>query len=268
MPTKPAMNRLRRSASPLWGPATHSTDLIQVYEQATRNDPFIQEADHRRLAALEAKPQARARCFRRSVRRLDRDHRAGRQRHLPAGRGSTRRPARTRHRQFRPAPERRPVAVAGRPAPDRVPLGPVAAARPRRRAGRAGPRRSIAPPSRTSWSGSRSATSDVLAAAETLRSAEATLDAFAKQPARSRAALEVGVVTVIDVEEARSARDIATANVIAAKRALAVTGELLAELTGELYPSSRAPRATCRCRTPSSVASRPGWTRRWSRTSP
>ena len=53
----------------------------------------------------------------------------------------------------------------------------------------------------------------------------------------------VGVVTVIDVEEARSARDIGSANVIASKRALAVAGELLAEVTGELYPDLSRPKA-------------------------
>ena len=82
---------------------------------------------------------------------------------------------------------------------------------------------------------------DVLAAAETLRSAEATLDAFAKQLREAERRFEVGVVTVIDVEEARSARDLGTANVIAAKRALAVSGELLTELTGELYPELSRP---------------------------
>ena len=47
----------------LAGPAGHSANLMQVYEQATRNDPFIQEAEQRRLAALEAKPQARGALF-------------------------------------------------------------------------------------------------------------------------------------------------------------------------------------------------------------
>ena len=47
----------------LAGPAARSADLMQVYEQATRSDPFIQEAEQRRLAALEAKPQARGALF-------------------------------------------------------------------------------------------------------------------------------------------------------------------------------------------------------------
>jgi outer membrane protein len=82
---------------------------------------------------------------------------------------------------------------------------------------------------------------DVLAAAETLRSSEATLEAFTQQLAQAERRFKVGVVTVIDVEEARSARDAAAANTIAAKRALAVAGELLTELTGELHPELERP---------------------------
>jgi outer membrane protein len=82
---------------------------------------------------------------------------------------------------------------------------------------------------------------DVLAAAETLRSSEATLEAFTQQLAQAERRFKVGVVTVIDVEEARSARDAAAANTIAAKRSLAVAGELLTELTGELHPELERP---------------------------
>jgi outer membrane protein len=74
---------------------------------------------------------------------------------------------------------------------------------------------------------------DVLAAAETLRASEATLESFTQQLAQAERRFKAGVVTVIDVEEARSARDAAAAGVIASKRALAVAGEALTELTGE-----------------------------------
>jgi outer membrane protein len=82
---------------------------------------------------------------------------------------------------------------------------------------------------------------DVLAAAETLRASEATLEAFTQQLAQAERRFKVGVVTVIDVEEARSARDAAAAAAIAAKRALAVAGELLTELTGELHDELERP---------------------------
>jgi len=82
---------------------------------------------------------------------------------------------------------------------------------------------------------------DVLAAAETLRASEATLEAFTQQLAQAERRFKAGVVTVIDVEEARSARDAAAAGAIAAKRSLAVAGELLTELTGELHPDLERP---------------------------
>ena len=74
---------------------------------------------------------------------------------------------------------------------------------------------------------------DVLAATETLKASEATLEAFTQQLTQAERRFKAGVVTVIDVEEARSARDAAAAGVIASKRALAVAGEALTELTGE-----------------------------------
>ncbi|NJD32571.1 MAG: TolC family outer membrane protein [Gammaproteobacteria bacterium] len=74
---------------------------------------------------------------------------------------------------------------------------------------------------------------DVLAATETLRASEATLESFTQQLAQAERRFKAGVVTVVDVEEARSARDAAAAGVIAAKRALALADEALTELTGE-----------------------------------
>ena len=40
------------------GPA-HSASLLEIYQRALQGDPQIHEAEARRLAALEAKPQAR-----------------------------------------------------------------------------------------------------------------------------------------------------------------------------------------------------------------
>ena len=226
----------------LSGPAAHSADLMQVYEQATRNDPFIQAADERRLAALEAKPQARGALFPQigaagSVETIERD---GSATFLQAVEGAPGDPA-----------ELAIVNVDQRVSADRWQW-------------QAGLRQTVFrwdQWQRLSQADARVAQAeaeyraaqqdlmvrvsqryfDVLAAAETLRSAEATLDAFVKQLREAERRFEVGVVTVIDVEEARSARDLATANVILAKRALAVSGELLAELTGELYPELARP---------------------------
>ncbi|PZN28417.1 MAG: hypothetical protein DIU71_16000, partial [Proteobacteria bacterium] len=40
--------------------AAWPANLVEVYEQALRNDPLIREAEANRLATLEARPQARA----------------------------------------------------------------------------------------------------------------------------------------------------------------------------------------------------------------
>ena len=76
---------------------------------------------------------------------------------------------------------------------------------------------------------------DVLAATETLRASEAALESFTQQLEQSERRFKAGVVTVVDVEEARSARDASAAAVIAAKRALALADESLTELTGESH---------------------------------
>jgi outer membrane protein len=45
----------------LAGPATaNAASLLEIYQQALQSDPQIHEAEARRLAALEAKPQARS----------------------------------------------------------------------------------------------------------------------------------------------------------------------------------------------------------------
>jgi len=50
----------------LIGSAARSENLLEVYQAALRSDPLIREAEARRMAALEAKPQARGVLFRRS----------------------------------------------------------------------------------------------------------------------------------------------------------------------------------------------------------
>ncbi|MCH7898167.1 MAG: TolC family protein, partial [Proteobacteria bacterium] len=47
------------AASILPGTA-NATSLLEIYQQALQSDPLIHEAEARRLASLEAKPQARA----------------------------------------------------------------------------------------------------------------------------------------------------------------------------------------------------------------
>jgi outer membrane protein len=82
---------------------------------------------------------------------------------------------------------------------------------------------------------------DVLAAEDTLSAAEATQQAVARQLEQAEKRFEVGLIAITDVQEARAAHDSATAAVIAAKRTLASTHEVLRELTGEAYQALTKP---------------------------
>jgi len=76
---------------------------------------------------------------------------------------------------------------------------------------------------------------DVLSAEDTLDAADATLQAVTRQLEQAEKRFEVGLIAITDVQEARAAHDNATAGVILAKRSLATAHEYLRELTGEDY---------------------------------
>jgi outer membrane protein len=244
MRTNPTLIALTVIAA-LCGPATRAANLIEVFEQANRNDPVIREADERRLAAIEAKPQARGALLPQigvggSIETSERD---GSGTFLQAVDGDN---------QPGTPPDIAIVNVDQRISADtwqwQAGLRQTVFRWDQwQRLGRADARVAQAEAEyRAAQQDLMVRVSqryfDVLAAAETLRSAEATLEAFSQQLAQAERQFQVGVVTVIDVEEAKSARDTGAAGVIAAKRALAVAGELLAELTGELYPELSRPR--------------------------
>lgn len=81
----------------------------------------------------------------------------------------------------------------------------------------------------------------VLAAKDTLDAANAASEAFARQLEQNEKRFEVGLIAITDVQESRSFRDTAVADVISAKRALATNQELLREITGELFDSLAVP---------------------------
>jgi outer membrane protein len=82
---------------------------------------------------------------------------------------------------------------------------------------------------------------DVLAAEDTLGAAEAALEALTRQLEQAEKRFEVGLIAVTDVQEARAAHDNARAGVIAAKRAVASAQEVLRELTNKDYQSLAKP---------------------------
>jgi outer membrane protein len=207
--------------------------LLDVFQQAMKNDPVLREADARRLASLEAKPQARALL-------------------LPqvSVNGQTY-SADSQSTSYFPQvnPANGNIVVVGNQNETDVDLYWDYTAQVTQTIFRW-----------DQWQELRRADSqvalaeanfrsaqqdlmvrvsqryfDVLAAEDTLAAAEATLEAFRRQLEQAEKRFEVGLIAITDVQEARAANDSATAGVIAAKRALASAQEALRETTGEAY---------------------------------
>lgn len=81
----------------------------------------------------------------------------------------------------------------------------------------------------------------VLSALDNLQAQEASLEAIARQLDQADKRYDVGLIAITDVQEAKSARDTASAAVIAAKRTLATAEDQLEEITGEKYDSLAKP---------------------------
>ncbi len=74
---------------------------------------------------------------------------------------------------------------------------------------------------------------DVLAAQDDLEAQQVALTSIKRQLEQAESRYAIGLIAVTDVEEARAAHDSGAAAVIAAKRTLASTQELLREITGD-----------------------------------
>ena len=82
---------------------------------------------------------------------------------------------------------------------------------------------------------------NVLAAHDTLEAAEASREAIARQLEQADKRVEVGLIAITDVEEAKAANDQAIATVIGAKRTLATTRDQLREVTGDAFDELTRP---------------------------
>jgi outer membrane protein len=82
---------------------------------------------------------------------------------------------------------------------------------------------------------------DALAAEDNLHAQETANEAITRQLEQAEKRFEVGLIAITDVQEAKAAHDTGTADVIAAKRALASSQELLREVIGELPASLARP---------------------------
>lgn len=81
----------------------------------------------------------------------------------------------------------------------------------------------------------------VLSALDNLDAQQASLEAIARQLDQADKRYDVGLIAITDVQEAKAARDTASAAVIAAKRTLATAEDQLQEITGQKYDSLSKP---------------------------
>ncbi len=228
--------------------------LLEIYQQALQSDPRIHEAEARRLAALEAEPQARGVLlpqidFGGDWTRTDSTGSGVENVFLPGGsiapvnftQEST---DETKRWQFtlRQTLFRWDQIVGLRRA-DKI----VARAEADREAAQ---QDLIVRVGQTYF--------DVLAAEDRLTSIHANRKAIARQLEQAKQRFEVGLIAITDVQESQAAHDQAVADEIAAKRTLATAREFLREITGQYVGSLSAPGEEFPMRTPD-PASANGW---------
>jgi len=233
-------------AAALLGPVGRTENLLEVYQAAVKNDPLIRESEARRLAALEAKPQARGLLFPQ----------------ISVGGQAYTGNADTEgfQRQFRevvdPGTGESSAVAVSVPFKNNTDTDLYWDYNAQltqtlfrwdqwQRLKQADSRVALAEANyRVAQQDLMVRVSqryfDVLAADDTLSAAEATLEAVKRQLEQAEKRFEVGLIAITDVQEARAAHDSATAGVIAAKRTLATAQEYLRELTRGLRPARQA----------------------------
>ncbi|MGI9247417.1 MAG: TolC family outer membrane protein [Woeseiaceae bacterium] len=207
-----------------------AASLLEIYQQALQSDPQIHEAEARRLAALEAKPQARSVL-------LPQISASGDWTKLDAS-GSSFEPSigdsvtfdqdtdgPTWNFELRQTLFRWDQIVGLRQADKFV--------------ARAEALRESAQQDLIVRVAQRYF--DVLAAEDRLTSIHADRTAIARQLEQAKQRFEVGLIAITDVQESQAAYDNSIANEIAAKRSLATAREFLREITGEHVPPLSAP---------------------------
>jgi outer membrane protein len=232
-------------------------DLLAVYQRALQNDPQLREAEATRLAALEAKPQALAAL-------------------LPqlTGSGNISRERDTGSQnttQFVTVPPCAPTTPAG--VPCSPPGTPATVAESFPFTGRVDTtthRYAIDLKQSLfrweNWQTLKKADSqvaqaeadyqaaqqdlmervaqryfDVLGAQDDLQAQQVALVSVTRQLDQAEARYRIGLIAVTDVEEARASHDSTAAAVIAAKRVLASTWELLREIIGDPFDTLARP---------------------------
>jgi outer membrane protein len=225
-----------------------AADLLSVYQDALANDPAIREADATRKASREARPQALSNL-------------------LPQIQGSA--------QYQRGNTDQTQLSAQTDPTNGNVVLFPRQAVfHPDSKSWSINLRQNLF--SWSNWATLRAASSQVaqaeadyqaaeqdlivraaqryfgvLSAQDTLEAQQAALDAFARQLDQANKRFEVGLIAITDVQETKSARDRAAADVIASKRSLATAEEQLREITAQKYDQLARPGDTMPLSSPS-----------------
>jgi outer membrane protein len=253
-----ALLLLRSLGLPIWGAVltlavlspARSADLLEVYQRALQNDPLIREADARRLAGREAKPQALAGLLPQLYATGGWSTGETRITQPLSGILATTDPAlvgtpftikenvkssrqyqlqltQTLFRWDRWANLKRADAVVAQAEIDYRAAELDLLVRVAQRY------------------------FNVLNAQDVLEAAQATENSVGQQLEQADKRFEVGLIAITDVQEARAARDQSTADTSAAKRTLATNFELLRELTGESFDVLARPGVDLPLNTPS-----------------
>jgi len=212
----------------------HSASLLEIYQQALQGDPQIHEAEARRLAALEAKPQARGVLLPQ----------------IGFG-GSYTTSERSGPDLIQPDPDQPPIPVTSTTESDILQYGfqltqslfrwdqIVNLKRADKTIARAEAVREAAQQDLIVRVAQRYF--DVLAAEDRLNSITADREAIARQLEQAKQRFEVGLIAITDVQESQAAYDQSVADDIGARRSLATAREFLREITGEYVEELNAP---------------------------
>ncbi|MFU8895945.1 MAG: TolC family outer membrane protein [Gammaproteobacteria bacterium] len=216
----------------LAAPQAEAASLLTAYRDALRSDPTLREAAATRLAALEARPQARAALLPQIEATGSYEHRysdgtqtftqqleSGEVVTITTGFEQDVEPARSWQLRLTQTLFRWDQWVALRQSDKQLARAEAEF--------RAAEQDLMARVAQRYF--------EILGARATLQAAEAAKEAIGRQLEQAEKRFEVGLSAITDVQEAQASFDAATATVIEAKRSFAVAREFLREITGEYY---------------------------------
>jgi outer membrane protein len=220
--------------SALGAGAAQADSLLEVYQQALQSDPLIHEAEARRLAALEAEPQARSVYLPQidfagdyTARQLDLDNSSTDSTGIPFRQEIENDTTGTSWRFTLRQSLFRWDQIVGMRRADKI----VARAEADREAAQ---QDLIVRVTQRYF--------NVLAAEDRLTSIHANKQAIARQLEQAKQRFDVGLIAITDVQESQARYDQGVADEIGAKRELATSREFLREITGQHVDSLSAPK--------------------------